>query len=69
MVLLYLDSVGLIDDYFLDSFSRAQQIRLVGAFLQALRQGRFSGPSYESLAGTTIDNALSSLVQTFRNND
>jgi hypothetical protein len=65
----YLDSVGLIDDYFLDSFNRTQRIRLVGAFMQALRQGRFSGPSYETLAGTTIDNALSSLVQTFRDND
>jgi hypothetical protein len=66
---LWVESVGIIDYYFLDHFTRSQRIRLVGAFASALRQGRFSSAAYDTLAAGTIENALSSLVQTFRDND
>ena len=65
----YTDSVGLGSNPFLDGFSRHQQIRLMGAFAMAYREGRFSGPSYECLAEGTVRSALSAISQTFREND
>jgi hypothetical protein len=64
-----MDSIGITEDYFLDNFEPHHRIKLIGAFAQALRDGRFSGPAYETLAHGTINNTISSLVQTFRDND
>jgi hypothetical protein len=35
----YLDSIGLAHDPYLESFSRSQRNRIIGAFAMALRQG------------------------------
>ena len=66
---MWCDSVGLTNDYFLDNFSRGQRIRIVGAFAMAMRGGRFSGPSYDTLAEGTIRDAVSYVASTFREND
>ena len=42
----YCGSIGIVEDEFLDHFTRGQQIRIMGAFSMALREGRFSGPSH-----------------------
>jgi hypothetical protein len=63
------DSVGLIDDYYLENFSRGQRIRLIGAFAMAMRGGRFSGPAYDTLAEGTIRGAVSFVASSFREND
>jgi hypothetical protein len=65
----YCDSIGLIDDYYLDHFTRGQRIKLVGAFAMAMRGARFSGPAYDSLAEGTIRSAVSYVASTFREND
>ena len=64
------ESVGLEEDsIFLDEFSRGERIRLMGAFAMALREGRFSGPSFKTLAEGTVRSAISFVAQTFREND
>ena len=64
----YLESIGIHNDDFLDDFSQPQRTLLIGAFAMALREGRFSGPAYDSLATGTITNTISSVAQTFREN-
>jgi hypothetical protein len=66
--LLYLESIGLGHDVYLDSFTRAQRNRIMCAFAMAMRQARFSGPSYDKLAEGTIRNSLSDVCSTFREN-
>ena len=65
----YADSIGLVEDYFLDNFTRGQRIKLMGAFAMAMRQARFSGPAYDALAEGTIRNSISYVVSSFRDND
>lgn len=63
------DEVGIIEDYFLDYFNKYQRIKLIGGFAMALREGRFSGPAYDTLASSTIQNSIGFVAQTFRDND
>jgi hypothetical protein len=46
----YLYSIRIGQDVFIDSFTRSQQNKIIGAFAMALLQGRFSGPAYDTLA-------------------
>lgn len=62
----YLDSIGLSHDYYLDSFTRAQQHKIMCAFAMAMRQARFSGPAYDQLAEGTIRGTISNVCSTFR---
>jgi hypothetical protein len=52
----------------LDSFTKSQRNRIMGAFAMAMRQARFSGPSYHRLAEGTIRNTISDVCSTFREN-
>ena len=63
------DQIGLIDDYFLDNFTKGQRIRLVGAFAMAMRDARFSGPAHDTLAERTVRSTVSYVASTFREND
>ena len=65
----YAKMCGFEDDIFLDHCQKHQRIRILGAFAQAMREARFSGPSYETLAETTVRNAISYVAATFRDND
>ena len=65
----YIKTIGIHNDPYLDDFKWHQKVRIVGAFAQAMREGRFSGPSYETLAETTIRNAVSYVAASFRDND
>ena len=64
----YLDSIGLGHDIFLESFTRSQGNKIIGAFAMALRQGRYSGKAYDTLALGTIRNTISDIFSTFREN-
>ena len=63
------DSVGLVNDYFLDNFTRGQRIKLVVSFAMAMRGARFSGPAYDTLTEGTIRSAVSYVASTFSKND
>ena len=65
----YCGSIGIVEDNFLDHFRRGQRIRLIGASAVAVREGRFSGPSYDTLAELTVRGDISFVSQTFREND
>jgi hypothetical protein len=64
----YLQSIGIYNDKFLDKSPQPQRTFLIGAFAMALREGRFSGSAYDSLATGTITNTISSVAQTFQEN-
>ena len=63
-----LNSSRIGQDVFLDSFTRSQQNKIIGAFAMALRQGQFLGPAYDTLALGTIQNTTSDISLTFREN-
>ena len=65
----YCGSIRIVEDNFLDHFRRGQRIRLIGASAVAVREGRFSGPSYDTLAEVTVRGDISFVSQTFREND
>jgi hypothetical protein len=54
----YCSSIRIKDDLFLTYFTRDQQTRLVGAFVLAVREARFSQPSHERLAARTVKDTL-----------
>ena len=64
----YLDSIGLGHDLYLESLTRTQRNRIIGAFAMALRQGRYSGKAHDTLATGTIRNSISDISSTFREN-
>jgi hypothetical protein len=55
-------------DLFLESFSKHQRIKIVGAFALALWEGWFSGPAYDRLVESTISGTVSYVCATFREN-
>ena len=50
--------IGIEDDAFLDEISREQQIIIMGAFVMALRGGRFSNTTNGILAESNIRGAV-----------
>jgi hypothetical protein len=64
----FIESIGIQDDPFLDTFTRHQRNILIGAFAMAVRSGRFSGQSYDTLAAGTVSNTISYLASAFRKN-
>jgi hypothetical protein len=63
---IYANSIGITDNFYLDGLDRYGQIKLMGAFAMALREGRFSGLAHDSLVEGTIRNTISYVAQTFR---
>ncbi len=64
----YLDSIGLGHDVFLDSFTRSQHNKIIGAFAMAVRQGGFLTKAHDTLASGTVRNTISDISTTFREN-
>ena len=64
----YCLSVGIGEDLFLDSFSRHDRIRLMGAFAMAVREGRFSKQHDGTLAEGTVRGTISNVSTSFREN-
>jgi len=64
----YLLSIGLKEDKFLGELNRSRQNKIMCAFAMAMRQARFSGPSYDRLVEGTIKNTISNVCSTFREN-
>ena len=63
------ESVGIIDDIYLDHFTKYQQIKLIEAFSMAMCGGKYLGPAYDTLAEGTIRSTISYVAQNFREND
>jgi hypothetical protein len=65
---IYIASIGIEDNPFLDTFTRHQRNILIGAFIMAVHSWRFSGQSYDTLAAGAVSNTISYLASTFRKN-
>jgi hypothetical protein len=67
--LKFLDQSEIFDDTFLDSFSRIDKHRILGSFLQKVREKTYSQSTKENecLASSTCSTALSNVCATFRN--
>ena len=61
----YCGWIGL-GDTLLNDFPRSAKIKLLGAFAVAMREARFSGPSYDRLAHGSVASSISHVCQTFR---
>jgi hypothetical protein len=62
----YVHTIGLSGDPFLDELNRGQRNHIMCCFALALREGRFSRPSHERLAQSTVSSAVSHICTTFR---
>jgi hypothetical protein len=61
----YLQSIGIKDDVYLDSFTSSQKLQILSAFAQAIWQGRF-GTKCSSNTKSDSVRALDSVAQDFR---
>jgi hypothetical protein len=64
----YLGTIGIGQNIFLDSFTRSQQNKIIGAFAMALQKGWFSSAAHDTLALGTIWNTILNKSATFRKN-
>jgi hypothetical protein len=63
----YLGIIGVVDDPFLDSFSRFQRIRILSAFAHAIREGRFcDGAHRKTVKSESVRSALDCVSQVFK---
>jgi hypothetical protein len=62
----YIFSVGIIHDVYLDSFSRGQKHRILGAFAASLRQGRFYSKQNFQPKAASIRATLDCVAQAFK---
>jgi hypothetical protein len=65
----YLTSIGLGDDVFLDELTRSQRHRILSAFIQAIRDARFSAERFSVLKAPQCRSAMDNVAKTFRAND
>ena len=66
---LYLSSNGLNGDPFLDKLSRGERHRILSAFLQAMRDARFSPDRFKVLTAGVVRATLSDVAAAFRSHD
>jgi hypothetical protein len=64
----YCKFIGLGDNLFLEDMSRTHRIEIIGGFLVAVRQGRFSRPRDAPLAESTVSDTLNHVAVVFREN-
>jgi len=63
----YLNAIGLSSDPFLDGFTQFQRTKILSAFAQALREGRFcNGSSSHTIKSESVRAALDSISQVFK---
>jgi hypothetical protein len=64
---LYLLSIGLTSDPYLDNFSRAQKIKILGAFAHAIREGRYcTQKRNKPIKSESVRAALDGVAQAFK---
>ena len=63
------DSVGLVNNYFLDNICRDERTKTVGAFVMTMHGEIFAGPAYDTQTKGTTRRVVSHMALTFRGND
>jgi hypothetical protein len=62
----YLQSIGILDDPFLDSFDRGQRHKILSAFGNYIREGRFNPKVTKLLKADSVRAALDCVAQAFK---
>jgi hypothetical protein len=62
----YLQSIGIRDDYYLDQFSRDKKHKILGAFCNAIREGRLHSTSVKTNKAESVRAALDNVSQAFK---
>ena len=62
----FLKSIELENDDFLEGFPQNQRVRLLSAFAQSVRNGEYSGASFDTLASSTVNSTVDYVASTFR---
>jgi hypothetical protein len=62
---LWLKSIDLFDDKYLQAFEHRTRSRLLGAFAAAVRAGRFSTRAYDRLAASVVSGSVDHVAATF----
>jgi hypothetical protein len=63
----YLGSIGLQQDPFLDNISPPQRTRIISAFAQAIREGRFAdGRAHKTIKSESVRSTLDGISQVFK---
>ena len=66
--IFYLESIEIIRDVFLDSFSVSQRLQVILAFAAAMRQARFS-MGYSKLCEGTVHSTIENVTHIFQTNN
>jgi hypothetical protein len=62
----YLNSIGITHDCYLDNFSRDKTHKILGAFCQAIREGRLHSKSRRTHKSDSVRSALDNVSQAFK---
>jgi hypothetical protein len=62
----YLFSIGLQDDLFLDNFSRGNKHKILSAFAQAIREGRFCNRAPKNVKAESVRATLDCVAQAYK---
>ena len=62
----YLISIRINNDWYLDNFSREKKIRLLGAFCNAIREGRLHSKSFRTNKSESVRATLDNVSQAFK---
>ncbi len=62
----YLQSIGIRDDYYLDQFSKDKKHKILGAFCNAIREGRLHSTSVKTNKAESVRAALDNVSQAFK---
>ena len=62
----YLMSIGIQHDLFLEGFNRGQHIKLLCAFAQSVREGRFGVKSPKLLKADSVRSTLDGVAQAYK---
>jgi len=62
----YLVSIGLFDDWYLENFSRGGRNKILSAFAQSIREGRFGARYLKQVKSNSVRTALDGVAQAYK---
>jgi hypothetical protein len=62
----YLVSIGLFDDWYLENFSRGGRNKILSAFAQSIREGRFGARYLKHVKSNSVRTALDGAAQAYK---
>jgi hypothetical protein len=63
---VYLNSIGIIDDDYMDNFNKHQKQKILSAFCNAIREGRLLPKQNKSTKAGSVISTLNHVAQTYK---